>query len=82
MVTVSETAYLIFLLKAVERAFQDKSNIKDKSSVYEAYLSAVDGKSNNQAREIAADMIGEPVFWDCDRTWSNICCHQQLSFVC
>jgi isocitrate lyase len=58
----------LFLPKAVERVIQNKSSLKDKADVYEIYLNAVDGKSNNQAREIAADMIGEPVFWDCDRT--------------
>ncbi|XP_006454188.1 hypothetical protein AGABI2DRAFT_189483 [Agaricus bisporus var. bisporus H97] len=52
--------------QAVERAIQKKSSLKDKAGAYEAYLTAVDGKSNSHAREIAADLVGEPVFWDCD----------------
>lgn len=51
---------------AVEKAFK-KSNIKDKDAAYKSYLSAVDGKSNNEARTVAADILGENVAWDCDR---------------
>lgn len=53
--------------KAVQRAVQNKASINDKDAAYEAYLAAVQGKSNNEAREIAADILGQPVFWDCDR---------------
>lgn len=54
-------------VKAVEKAIHNKDSIKGKDAVYGSYLAAVDGKSNNEAREIAADILGEPVFWDCDR---------------
>lgn len=59
----SETYHLRI---AVEKAIQNKSSIKNKAGAYQTYLTAVDGKSNNEAREIAADMVGEPIFWDCD----------------
>lgn len=44
----------------------DKSGIANKEEAYKSYLAAVDGKSNNEARAIAADILGENVFWDCD----------------
>ncbi|KAI0081185.1 ICL-domain-containing protein [Panus rudis PR-1116 ss-1] len=40
-----------------------KSSINDKESAYKAYLEAVDGKSNSDARDVAKDILGEPVFW-------------------
>ncbi|KXN88898.1 Mitochondrial 2-methylisocitrate lyase [Leucoagaricus sp. SymC.cos] len=53
--------------QAVEKALQNKNiSDKSKSEVFKAYLVAVDGKSNNEARAIAADMVGEAVFWDPD----------------
>jgi isocitrate lyase len=51
---------------AVERAI-NRSNISDKVAVYENYLASVSGRSNNEAREIAKDLLGESVFWDWDR---------------
>jgi hypothetical protein len=42
------------------------------------YLSAVDGKANNVARAVAADILGEEVFWDWDgmlfsiRSWHMV----------
>jgi isocitrate lyase len=53
--------------KAVEKAIQNKDRIKDKSAAFKTYLAAVDGKSNNEARDVAADIVGVPIFWDCDR---------------
>ncbi|KAF5352700.1 hypothetical protein D9756_005854 [Leucocoprinus leucothites] len=51
---------------AVEKAIEGKDSIKDKAAAFKAYLAAVDGKSNTEARDIAADIVGGPVFWDCD----------------
>jgi len=39
----------------------------DKDAAYKTYLTAVEGKSNNEARAVAADILGGSVFWDCDR---------------
>ena len=50
---------------AVEQAI-GASSIGDKKAAYEEYLSAVAGKSNTEAREIAKDMIGSEVFFDWD----------------
>ena len=51
---------------AVRRAI-DASNISEKTAAYEGYLEAVSGKSNSEARIVAQDILGEPVFWDWDR---------------
>ena len=53
--------------KAVQRAIENKDNIKDKPTALKAYLAATDGKSIAEARDIAANIVGEPVFWNCDR---------------
>ena len=50
---------------AVKRAI-DASNISDKTAAYEGYLKAVSSKSNSEARIVAQDILGEPVFWDWD----------------
>lgn len=42
------------------------SDIQDKAGTYQTYLSAVSGKSNSTARSIAADILGEQVYWDWD----------------
>lgn len=52
--------------QAVEKAIQNKDRIKDKPTALKAYLAAADGRSITAARDIAADIVGEPVFWDCD----------------
>jgi len=52
--------------QAVEQAIH-KSSIGDKDSAYKMYLTVVEGKSNNEARTAAADILGDSVFWDCDR---------------
>lgn len=51
--------------QAVETAIK-KSKIVDKTGAYKKYLSMVTGKSNSEAREVAADILGENVYWDCD----------------
>ena len=51
---------------AVEKAIE-KSSIKDKMAAYQNYLVATSGKSNNEARDVAKDILGESVFWDWDR---------------
>ncbi|KAJ3521989.1 hypothetical protein NM688_g8940 [Phlebia brevispora] len=66
-----ETHPLMTFNEAVKQAI-DKSSIASKESAYEHYLAAVDGKSNSDARDIAADILGERIFWDWDRM-SLIC---------
>lgn len=61
---------IIYIHQAVEKAIM-ASNINDKSGAYQQYLSAVTGKSNSEAREIAKDVMGESVFWDWDRECSS-----------
>ena len=61
-----ETSMPTFCYAAVEKAINE-SSITDKAAAHKSYLSAVAGKSNNEAREIAADVLGESVFWDWDR---------------
>ena len=65
--TLLNVAYVLFFLFyiAVEKEIK-ASKIRDKSAAYQHYLSAVAGKSNNEAREIAKDVLGESVFWDWD----------------
>ncbi|KAJ6601346.1 isocitrate lyase [Mycena vulgaris] len=51
--------------QAVETAIS-QSSIEDKDGAYKSYFAAVEGKSNSEAREIATDILGEPVYWDWD----------------
>ncbi|OCH84036.1 isocitrate lyase and phosphorylmutase [Obba rivulosa] len=51
--------------EAVEQAIQ-KSGTQRKVQALEAYRAAAEGKSNSEARDIAKDILGEPVFWDWD----------------
>ena len=51
---------------AVKEAIH-KSSIPDKVTAYDSYSVAVSGKSHTEARAVAADILGQPVFWDCDR---------------
>ncbi|KAK0466337.1 isocitrate lyase [Desarmillaria tabescens] len=51
--------------EAVEKAINE-SAIEDKASAYQSYLIAVEGKSTNEARDIAKDILGKAVFWDAD----------------
>lgn len=50
---------------AVRRSI-DASSISDKEAAYAGYLKAVSGKSNSEARIVAQDILGGPVFWDWD----------------
>lgn len=54
---------------AVEKAIQSASSISSdsKASVLEQYRSASAGKSNTDAREIAAGILGEQIDWNWDR---------------
>ncbi|KAF7325405.1 Isocitrate lyase [Mycena venus] len=52
--------------QAVEAAIK-QSSIENKDAAYKSYLAAVEGKSNSEAREIALDILGKPVYWDWDR---------------
>lgn len=63
---------------AVKRAV-DVSSIPDKTTAYEGYLKAVSGKSNSEARIVAHDILGQPVFWDWDR--ECVIYHQTSSFL-
>ncbi|KAJ6520327.1 isocitrate lyase [Mycena sanguinolenta] len=51
--------------QAVEAAI-GQSGVENKEKAYEGYLSAVEGKSIHEAREVATDILGKPVYWDCD----------------
>lgn len=51
--------------QAVETAIA-QSSIEDKDAAYKSFLAAVEGKSNSEAREIATEILGKPVFWDWD----------------
>ena len=66
--------HLNVCLAAVKYAI-DKSSISDKETAYKEYLTAVEGKSNSDARDIAKDILGTHIFWDWDRTSS-------ISFIC
>ncbi|EIM90160.1 isocitrate lyase and phosphorylmutase [Stereum hirsutum FP-91666 SS1] len=54
--------------EAVEKAIQSASSISSdsKASVLEQYRSASAGKSNTDAREIAAGILGEQIDWNWD----------------
>jgi isocitrate lyase len=49
----------------------NRSSIRAKDAAYTHYLTAVAGKSNNEARLIAKDVLGDDVFWDWDRKKSS-----------
>ncbi|KAJ7508601.1 isocitrate lyase [Mycena galericulata] len=51
--------------QAVEAAIAE-SSVQDSDAAYKSYLAAVEGKSHPEAREVAEDILGKPVFWDCD----------------
>lgn len=57
---------------AVEGAIQESRNVpsSQKAFALERYREAVAGKSNIEARDIAADIIGSQVDWDWDRASS------------
>ncbi|KAI0800763.1 isocitrate lyase and phosphorylmutase [Fomes fomentarius] len=51
--------------QAFEKALE-KSGISDKEGTLKTFREASDGKSNADARDIAKDILGEPIFWDWD----------------
>ncbi|KAF7302970.1 Isocitrate lyase [Mycena kentingensis (nom. inval.)] len=57
---------LVTFDNAVEAAIGQSSTIGDKEAAFKSYLSAAAGKSYYEAREIATDILGTPVYWDCD----------------
>jgi isocitrate lyase len=61
----TESHKLCTFNEAVESAIKS-SQIADKESAYKGYLASVSGKSNTEARAIAEDILGKPVFWDWD----------------
>jgi isocitrate lyase len=52
---------------AVEKAIHN-SAVENKKEAYNSYLKAVTGKSNSQAMDIATDILGDRVYWNCDCT--------------
>ncbi|EPT03444.1 hypothetical protein FOMPIDRAFT_1022413 [Fomitopsis schrenkii] len=60
---------LVTFDQAVELAIE-RSSIHDKDAAIHGYKAAVEGKSNADARDIAKDILGEPVFfnWDLPKT--------------
>ncbi|KAG6813984.1 hypothetical protein H0H92_004477 [Tricholoma furcatifolium] len=52
--------------QAVEQAI-NASSLANKTEAYESYLSKVSGQSNTHARAVAEQILGSPVFWDCER---------------
>ncbi|KAH7107162.1 isocitrate lyase and phosphorylmutase [Auriculariales sp. MPI-PUGE-AT-0066] len=51
--------------QAVQNAIAS-SSLSGKDGAVKKYLEAVDRKSNYDARQIATDILGKPVFWDWD----------------
>ena len=62
---------------AFEKALE-KSSVADKAGALKAYREAADGKSNADARDIAKDILGEPIYWDWDRAYSHLCLRNML----
>ncbi|KZS99706.1 ICL-domain-containing protein [Laetiporus sulphureus 93-53] len=58
---------LVTFDETVERDIH-RSAIKDDEAV-KSYLATAEGKSNADVRDIAKDILGEPVFWDWDRAY-------------
>jgi len=54
--------------EAVEQAIKGSSNVPshEKASAFERYREAAAGKSNTEARDVAADVVGSQVDWDWD----------------
>jgi hypothetical protein len=54
---------------AVEQAIQESGNVPShqKADALERYREAAAGKSNTEARNIAADILGSRLDWDWDR---------------
>ena len=62
---VSSGGPLLTESAAVEKGIA-ASNISDKAGALEVFKTSSAGKSNTVARDIAADILGKPVFFDWD----------------
>lgn len=47
-----------------------KSSISDKQNAFKVFSEAAEGKSLGDMRDIAKDLLGEPLFFDWDRECS------------
>lgn len=65
---------------AVEQAIQESGNVPShqKADALEHYREAAAGKSNTEARDIAADILGSRLDWDWDRTSFFAVCFPSL----
>jgi len=52
--------------EAVGRAVERSSRIVNKDLIMDVYLQQVSGKSNQVARAVAAEILGEDLYWDWD----------------
>lgn len=68
------------LWPAVEAEIEN-STIADKEAALKSYTAAVEGKSNADARDVAADILGHDIFWDCDRAFPSVCQISVLSLT-
>lgn len=57
----SSSQLFIAVASAIER-----SSIGNKDAALQSYLTAAAGKSTAECRAIASDILGDPVYWDCD----------------
>ncbi|KAJ3766816.1 isocitrate lyase [Lentinula raphanica] len=63
----TDTHHMCTFHQAVEQEI-DRSTITDKSAALKAYMDAAVGHSTADARDIAKDLLGASVYWDCDST--------------
>ncbi|KAF9074994.1 isocitrate lyase [Rhodocollybia butyracea] len=63
----TDTHHLCTFNQAVEQEI-NRSTIADKAAAVNAYLTAATGRSLSDTREIAKDLLGAHIFWDCDIT--------------
>ncbi|KAF9270781.1 isocitrate lyase and phosphorylmutase [Marasmius fiardii PR-910] len=61
----TEQHHLVTFSQAVEAAINE-SAIGDKENAHKTFVSATAGKSIADAREVAKDILGASVFWDCE----------------
>ena len=50
----------------MEKAIKASAIISDKDAALKSYLTAADGKSNAQAREISKEILGVDIYWNWD----------------
>ena len=65
-VSVSFTFHAFILVAPAVKAEIEASGLENKEELYGSYLNKASRKSHTEAREIAAELLGRPVFWDCD----------------